>query len=57
MHFVVIQNIMRASKRLRPQFHLRPPSQTNSGPRRRDRTGFILFLCGLTLLVTLMMLL
>ena len=57
MQFIIIQNIMKASKRLRPQFHLRPPSETNTGPRRRDRTGFILFLCGVTLLVSIMMLL
>ncbi len=54
MRFVIINNLINASKRLRPRIELRGPSDENLGPRRRDRTGFILFLCVLVVLAVVL---
>ncbi len=54
MRFVIINNLIRAGRRLRPRFDLRGPSADNLQPQRRDRTGFILFLCALAVLVTVL---
>ncbi len=60
MRLVVIHTIMQASKRasqrLRSRLHLRAPSSEESGPRRKDRTGFIFALLGITLLIAAFML-
>lgn len=54
MRFVIINNLINASKRLRPRIDLRAPSADDQVPRRRDRTGFILFLFALAVLVTVL---
>ncbi len=54
MRFVIINNLIRAGKRLRPRIELRGPSDDNQGPQRRDRTGFILFLVAIAIMVTVL---
>ncbi len=54
MRFVIINNLIRAGRRLRPRIELRGPSDDNQLPQRRDRTGFILFLVALAILVTVL---
>ena len=56
MRFVIIQNLITASKRLRPRIELSAPSEDQSGPKRRDRTGFILFLVAIALVITVIVL-
>lgn len=54
MRFVIIHNLIQAGKRLRPRIELRGPSDDQSLPQRRDRTGFILFLVAIAILVTVL---
>ncbi len=54
MRFVIINNLIQAGKRLRPRIVLRGPSGDPSQPQRRDRTGFILFLVAIAVLVTVL---
>lgn len=54
MRFVIINNLIRAGKRLRPRIDLRGPSDDNQTPQRRDRTGFILFLVAIAILVAVL---
>jgi hypothetical protein len=56
MRFVIIQNLISASKRLRPRVKLSAPSDEPSGPARRDRTGLILFLVVVVIVITVLML-
>lgn len=60
MRLVVIHTIMQASKRasqrLRSRLHLSAPTSEERGPRRKDRTGLIFALLGITLLVAVVML-
>ena len=56
MRFVIINNLIRASKRLRPRIELSGPSDDTSGPRRRDRTGLILFLVAVVIAITVLLL-
>jgi len=54
MRFVIINNLIRAGRRLRPRIELRGPSDQQQQPQRRDRTGFILFLVAIAILVTVL---
>ncbi|MEO0318942.1 MAG: hypothetical protein RL404_2619 [Pseudomonadota bacterium] len=54
MRFVIINNLIQASKRLRPRIELRGPTDDSPVPQRRDRTGFILFLVAIAILVTML---
>ena len=54
MRFVIINNLIRAGKRLRPRIELRGPSDEQQAPQRRDRTGFMLFLVAIAILVTVL---
>jgi len=56
LRFVIINNLIRASKRLRPRIELSAPSDDQSGPKRRDRTGFILLLVAIALVITVVLL-
>ncbi len=56
MRFVIINNLIRASKRLRPRIELSAPSDDNAGPMRRDRTGMILFLVAAAIVITVALL-
>lgn len=56
MRFVIINNLINASKRLRPRIELSAPSDDNSGPARRDRTGLILFLVAVVIVITVLVL-
>lgn len=52
MRFVIINTMVQASKRLRSRLVLQPPGEPDTGPRRRDRTGFILLLCAIAVVIT-----
>ncbi len=54
MRFVIINNLIRAGKRLRPRIELRGPADSNQAPQRRDRTGLILFLVSIAILVSVL---
>ncbi len=54
MRFVIINNLIRAGKRLRPRIELRGPADSNQAPQRRDRAGLILFLVSIAILVTVL---
>lgn len=56
MRFVIINNLIKASKRLKPRIELAAPSDDNSGPRRRDRTSMILFLVAVVIAITVLIL-
>lgn len=56
MRFVIINNLIKASKKLRPRIELSAPSDQNSGPARRDRTGMILFLVAVVVVITVLIL-
>lgn len=56
MRFVIINNLIKASKKLRPRIELSAPSDDNTGPRRRDRTGLILFLVAVVIAITVIVL-
>lgn len=56
MRFVIINHLVKASKRLRPSIELSGPSDDNSQPKRRDRTGLILLLCALAIIITVTLL-
>ena len=56
MRFVIIHNLIRASKKLRPRVELSAPSDEQSGPVRRDRTGLILFLVAVVIVITVLVL-
>lgn len=56
MRFVIINNMVQASKRLRSRLVLQPPGEPGAGPQRRDRTGFILLLCAIAVAVTVALL-
>ena len=60
MRHVIIHTIMQASKkasqRLRSGFHLNAPSSEDTGPRRKDRTGLIFALLGITLAIAIFLL-
>jgi hypothetical protein len=47
---VVLQSILQTSRRLRKSLHLSPPS-AETRPKRKDRTGFILLLLSITLVL------
>lgn len=54
MRFVIINNLIRAGKRLRPRIDLRGPDSDDQGPQRRDRTGLILFMFAIAVLLTVL---
>ncbi len=56
MRFVIINTMVQASKRLRTRLVLQPPGEPDTGPRRRDRTGFILLLCAIAVAITVALL-
>ncbi len=56
MRFVIINTMMQASKRLRSRLVLQAPGEPDAGPRRRDRTGFILLLCAIAVVITVALL-
>ena len=60
MRHVVIHTIMQASKkatqRLRSGFQLSAPSKDDAGPKRKDRTGLIFALLGITLAIAVFLL-
>lgn len=57
MRFVIIHNMVQASKRLRSRLkiNLQPPSE-KSGPRRKDKIGLIFILLAISLLITVLLL-
>ncbi len=56
MRFVIINNLITASKRLRPRIELSAPADDNGLPVRRDRTGLILFLFAAAVVITVLFL-
>ena len=55
MRFVIINTMVQAGKRLRSSMHLKPPTADELQARRRDRTGLILMLAGIALVVTILL--
>ncbi len=55
MRFVIINTMIQASKRLRSSMQLKPPTADELQARRRDRTGLILMLAGIALVVTILL--
>lgn len=55
MFQIMVQSLLRTSKRLRSIWHLSPPTST-SGPKRKDQTGFIFLLLALTLIIAVVLL-
>ncbi len=55
MRFVIINTMVQASKRLRSSIQLKPPSPDELQAQRRDRTGLIIFLFAVALLVTMLL--
>lgn len=56
MRFVIINTMVQASKRLRSRLVLQAPDEPAAGPQRRDRTGFILLLCAIAVVITVALL-
>ncbi len=57
MRFVIINSLMRTTRRLRDRFkiNLQPPAE-NSGPRRKDKTGLIFILLAISLVIAVVLL-
>lgn len=57
MRFVIIHNMMQASKRLRSRLkiNLQPPGE-KIGPRRKDKIGLIFILLALSLVIAVLLL-
>jgi hypothetical protein len=55
MFQIMVQSLLRTSKRLRSIWHLAPPT-ADSGPKRKDQTGFIFLLLALTLVIAVVLL-
>jgi hypothetical protein len=51
-----MQASKKATQRLRSGFHLSAPSKDDGGPKRKDRTGFIFALLGITLAIAIFLL-
>ncbi len=55
MRFVIINSMIQASKRLRSSIQLKPPTADELQAHRRDRTGLILLLFAIGLVVTVLL--
>ncbi len=55
MRFVIINTMIQASRRLRSSIRLKPPTADELQAQRRDRTGLIIMLFAIALVVTILL--
>ena len=55
MRFVIINTMVQASKRLKSSTKLKPPTADELQTHRRDRTGFILALFAIGLIIAILL--